>query len=83
MGTLDGNYQEHIRMIIPESLFLFRSLLSEGMAILEGSRKTPLGTGMARGLSRHNIWRVKPQKVDTKAYNDLISLYTRQPDQLI
>ena len=57
MGTLDGKYQEHIERIIPESLFLFLSLLSEGMAILEGS-SDPLGTVVPRGLLRHMVCQV-------------------------
>ena len=46
-----GKDQEHVERIIPESLFLFWSLLFGGIDILEGSMKTHWKTVMLRGLS--------------------------------
>ena len=61
------NQPESVEKINPESLFLFLSLKFEGMAILEGLRENQLETVMPRGLSRHSIQCVKPQKVCRQA----------------
>ena len=39
---LQGKNQEHVEKIIPERVFLFLSLLFEGMDILEGLMETLL-----------------------------------------
>ena len=43
---LQGKTQEHIEKIIPKRVFLFLSLLFEGMDILAGFDGEPVGTVM-------------------------------------
>ena len=60
--------QEHVEKIIPERVFLFLSLLFEGMDILAGLMENPLELGCHNGYKDVKYGVSNHKTFDTKAY---------------